>query len=273
MFLDIFFDQYKNYLFFPIYFLIGLLFQIEKMYSDEINKLHSDPKEYECEEEEKLYNFIMIDDKNSFDNLEKNKNIFIKRYYKSDKNNLNTYDNILTLRENILFAVHFYKPLHFYYLDYYVENKPELYTRYKLNTKTNDIIIDVPSNNNNLLIKKIIRDNYIEMTNVLEYSKKYSEEDFKGWENLYNCWINPIEPSDKINYQRLIYMSQDIRQIEINNIKYTEIYCMRNLIQKEFFGNLKELYGNEESPFGELNYLLTIYRINKTNGNIITIIH
>jgi hypothetical protein len=241
------------------------------MYSNEIYKLHSDPNEYECEEEEKLYNCVMIDDFNSFDNLEKNKNIFIKRYYTNDKKNI--YENILTLRENILFAVHFYKPIHFYYLEYYVENKPELYTTYKLNTKTNDIIIDVSSNNNNLLIKKIIRDNFIEMANVLEYSKKYSKEDLGGWENVYNCWINPIEPSDKINYLRLISMSNNTREIEINNVEYTEIYCLRNLIQKEFFENLKELYKNEESPFGELNHLSTIYRINKTNGNIITIIH
>ena len=66
---------------------------------------------------------------------------------------------------------------------------------------------------------------------------------------------------------------QDTKEIEINSIKYIEIYSVRNLIQKEFFNNLKEIYVNKESPYEKLIYLSTTYRINKTNGNIITILH
>jgi hypothetical protein len=267
---NIFFDLYKKYLFIPIYFIIGLIFQINKLYSDEIKKLYFDSIDFE---EINLYNFIMIDDKNNFENLYKNKNIFIKRYItmKSENNNEELYDNILTLRENILFSVYFYGILHFMYLDYYVENKPNLYTIYKLNIKTNDIIISAQLNNN-FSIKEIIKKNYIEIINIIEYSKKYDKNDFDEWENLFNYWIKPIEPSDKINYLKLISM-QDTKEIEINSIKYIEIYSVRNLIQKEFFNNLKEIYVNKESPYEKLIYLSTTYRINKTNGNIITILH
>ena len=272
MIYNTFFKLYTNYLFTPIYFLIGLLFQIDKLSNDEMEKYYLDDEEYD---EKKIHNYIMVGCKNDFHNLEKNNNIFVKKFITIDSE-LNKevqvkYENILTLRENVFFGVDFYKPLHFTNLNYYLENKPELYTLYKLNIKTGDIIINAPLNSN-VNIKEIIKNNYTEIINIFKYSDKYNKKDFMGWEHLYEQWIKPIEPSDKNNYLKLIQMFQDKKEIEVDENKYTQICCIRNFIQKDFFSNLKELYGNEESPFGELVYLFTTYRINN-DENIITIVH
>ena len=73
------------------------------------------------------------------------------------------------------------------------------------------------------------------------------------------------------------------KQIEIKNYKcmkgykydksyeYTEICCIRNFIQMDFFDNLKD-FKDSYSPFDKLS-LLTTYRINNYNGNIITILN
>ena len=280
---NIIFDLYSNYLFIPIYFLIGLFFQINKFYSDKIDKFYFDDEEYDKNDEKNLYNFAIIDNKHNFYNLEKNKNIFIKKYTIVDTEQKQEYMNILTLRENILFAVDYYKPLHFMYLDYYLKNRSELFTLYKININTNDIIIDMSLNNYNYFIKEFIKNNYTKIINVLEYNNKYDKKDFNDWTHLYNQWIKPIEPSNKDNYFKLIQIGQcqehDKKQIEVNEFEftYTQIYCIRNFIQKEFFDNLQELYrceyGYDDSTFSKLSYSLTIYRINNNNKNIITILY
>jgi hypothetical protein len=284
MFYSTFFKLYTNYLFIPIYFFIGLIVQIIKTHNDKIDKFLYNDEEYK---DNKPYNFIMLDNISDFFKLKKNKNIFIKNFITEEKKyeqeqeqkqNKVKYENILTLRENTLFAVDFYKPIHFIYLDYYLENNSELYTLYKLNTITNDIIIYAPSNinnnncNRNIVIKEIIFNNYTEIINILEYGNKYGKKDYEGWKNLYYQWIKPIEPSDKNNYLKLIETSLDKKQIEVDGCEYTQIYCMRNLIQKDFFNNLQKLYGDKKSQFMKLSYLITIYRINNNNGNVITII-
>jgi hypothetical protein len=280
MFYNIFFELYSNYIFVPIFFLIGLFFQIDKKFSNEIDKIFGYDDDDETEEK-KLYNFVMINDQNDFYKLENNNNIFIKKFFITNNQqgqNLQ-YEIALTLRENINYAVYFYLPIHFIYLDYYVKNNPSFYTLYKLNTKTNDIIIDAPSNDNKSVTKEIIKNNYTEIINILEYSGKYDKKNLKGWNNLYEEWIKPIEPSDKDNYLKLIQISFDKKEIEvensdnIKNYEYTQIQCIRNFIQKDFFGYLKELYGDDESPFEKLSYSLTTYKINKSDGNIITILH
>jgi hypothetical protein len=289
-----FFNLYSNYIFVPIYFLIGLFFQLIKLNYEEIDKLFDHDNDDELEDK-KIYNFFMINNPDDFYNLEKNKNIFIKKYSFLNKNqnqeqDINQeqnikYENILTLRENICYAAYFYLPLHLMYLDYYLKNKPNQYTLYKLNTKTNDIIIDLSFNNDYTDVQEIIKKNYIQMINILEYSGKYNKKNFTGWKNLYDQWIKPIEPSDKNNYLQLIKMSFDQEQIQIENseflwcyqyqyqYQYTQMHCIRNFIQKDFFDNLQELYSKEETSFDKLSYLMTTYRIYNTGGNIITILH
>ena len=69
-----FIKLYKNYLFVPIYFLIGLFFQIDKIFNDNIDKIYNDnDNDNENEsEEKKLCNFLMINNPNDFYKLEKN---------------------------------------------------------------------------------------------------------------------------------------------------------------------------------------------------------
>ena len=270
MFLNYLYNDY-NYVFVPIYFFISLIYQINYLQHNEIKKLFD--KDFDDNENEQNLNFVMITKPNDLDDIIKNKNIFIKKYNSIE--NEQKYLNILTLRENIPWNADFYRPIHEIYLEYFVKTKCESYTIYKINTKTNDLIIHTPMNNSQLIIKNTIKNNFIMVANVLGYNKKYNPIDYDNWESLYNSWIKPIEPTDSINYEKIINIPIKTEQIIIDNITYTDITCFRNFIQKDFKSNLAELYSNndeKENNLKKIPYLYTTYRID-LDSNIITILY
>ena len=273
MFNNNFFKFIQNLLFAPIYFLIGLLYQIDKMFSIDIDRTYSDKKDFY---EKELYDFTMVHNLNDFYGLEKKNNIYLTRYRMigSYINKNTTWYNITTLRDDTFCLMDFYYPLlNLVGLKYFFENKPNLFTLYKLNTTTNEIFIEVPLNNNQVLIKEIIFDNYVQIINILEKNDVYNKNDFNGWEHLYEQWIKPVEPSQTDEYLKLTDIYIDKKNIVLNNIPYTQIRCVRNLLQRHFFNNLNEFDDINKTLFDKLSYLYTTYRINESNGNIITIIH
>ena len=267
--LNIFFNNYKNYISYPIFFLISLFFQLENQINKENLKKNGFSKINENE-----FNFIMLDENTNIDTIQDNPNIFITKY--EETNNNNQYLCVLTLREQILFSKYFYEIIHSYSKKELSEKYPQSYTTYKVNKITCDIIIYASLTNSQQKIKDFLYSNLTHVKKILEYKKKYNLENIDV-EKLYNQWKQPIEPNqDKNKYEELInnYISKE--DIILNDIKYTDIKCLRNPMQKDYLIYLNELYDNNETyknlELKNIPLLYTIYRTENNTGIIYTIL-
>jgi len=269
-----FLNLYNDYIKIPIYFLIGLIYQIDYLFKLEINELYFD-NNIVSENSDNKFNFIMTTTKN-IDEIINNKNIFLKKYYINE----NEYLKILTLRENIPWSVDFYKPFHFLFLNNYLKTKSKLYTEYIINIKTSDLIIHSPLDNSEFIVENYIKKYYELIKLVLNNNE--SNNNFNDHKSLFILWKKPIEPSDIENYKKIINTPIEKKNIKINDIMYTDIKCYRNFIQKKFVINLKNLstLNNDLNFVLNLNnnllnmpFLYTTYRINQNNNDIITILY
>jgi len=276
------FSLYNNYFIVPIYFLIGLFFQINYLAQKEINEMHkaiTDDNIYNGVDDsidvndnidnQNKFDFSMVTESNTIDDIIGNKNIFIKKYYSTEYDQ--TYLNVLVLRENIPWAIEYYRPMYLLFLENFLETNSKLYLIYKTNLDTSSLTIYAPINNSQSIIKNIIQKNFISIINILGYDSKYNYCYFLNPEKLYIEWIKPIEPTDKLNYKKITEMSIETKNVLVNGIQYTDITCFRNFIQKDFKFNLEELFWNEETEFKNIQFLYTIYRID-SESNITTIL-
>lgn len=263
-----------NTLLTPIYFLIGFFFQIDKTFRNEIETMFGDDNVNTNNDH------MMINNEEDFCKLKKNKNLFVKSYYDSELSNSLTnckYFNIIMLRDDTPYSIYFYKPFHFLNFNYYFEHNSEKYSIYKFNTITCDLIIHNYSNNISY-IRSNISENYQIIQNILKYKQNYNQiNTFSNINELYIKWVEPIEPSDKINWDKLTTNYIDKKEYELDNIKYTDIITYRNFIQKDFYDNIKDLIKNPNQLYPINNDLQeivnkTIYRINNTTKRIITIL-
>lgn len=262
----------------PIYFLIGFFFQIDKTFRNEIEITFGDddinPNTNSND------NYIMINNEEDFYKLKKNKNLFVKSYFDSELSKSFTdckYFNIIMLRDETPYSIYFYKPFHLVNFNCYFAYNTTKYSLYKLNTITYDLVIHNYSNNIKFIFSSI-SENYQMIQNILNYKHNYNQiTTFSNINELYNKWIEPIEPSDKTNWDKITKNYIDKKEYQLDNIKYTDIITFRNFIQKDFYDNIEHLTKNPNQSYpldNDFEQLLnkTIYRINNNTGKIITIL-
>lgn len=273
----------KKYLFSLIYVVSDIFIEVNNKYIEYIQTTY-------CDNEYKNINFVMIKNFDSLDEIKQNKKIFLELHSNSDSEyiiglrRIPLFPNIMLYKKYILnyfYNINKYKNI---FEEKVFDDDINNYAVYKLN-KTNKLIqIDLIDPNHYNIIKKNLITNYIIISNILSYidNNKYPEisydSDNYDWINLFNKWIEPIEPYN-IFYDKLLEKKINKKIIEIDGEIYTDILCFRNLIQLEyknaqkiFYSNIENLDNNIENQYIIMPILYSTYRINK-QGKIIIILH
>jgi len=288
-----FFNNYTSkYFFLPIYFLINIFKEINSEYVNYIKLLYAD--NIDNEKQHELF-FIMPKQFNCLEDINCDSRFFIKEYTSVKTNQINTnepnVDNklhaikyIITLRKDTIY----FRLLNFYNYNFIPNTLGELiedkifnskicnYTIYKFNLETKQIQIHLIPHESYKKIKQIIFNNYIVISNILALNSEYKEITWDNYNyeynNLFNKWIEPIEPSDNMGYKKLTILKMNEEKIMVNNEIYTDILCFRNFIQLDYSNGLRLLYSNDPDKHLVMPILYTTYRIDNT-GNILTILH
>ncbi len=146
----------------------------------------------------------------------------------------------------------------------------------KKNTSNNIIQYDVTNCETYEKIKKEIENNFIIISNILEYSDTFKQKEgmigehsqniyelhqyddyktskYSNAQELFDEWIKPIFPDTNSgsDYAKILSEFIDKRTIQIENEEYVDIICSRNFIQTKFKSNLKSLYHDDISTNDE----------------------
>lgn len=287
--LEYFFKIYSKYPTFPLIIFLKLLFEFFKKlntfdgcfddnldyqdnYADNyVDNYVDDYIENQNNnlEKDEMDNIIIPTDFTSLNEIINNQNIFIRKIktYKY----LNDYTCILARKFDCWYGFLMIKIIDSNKKIEQIENFPN-YIIYMKNLNSNQIFIDMQ--------KKLILENTLKtfkkyndlIPNILAYSSNYNSSEYIDMNIFFENWTKPIEPTDKENYEKLI-KNQILTQVNIKNgIKYTDIVCYRNLMQKDFKSNLDELYKFDNNELQQIPYLFTTYREN-SHKQIIMILH
>lgn len=289
--MDLFENLYtKNYFFYPMYCVINIFIELNKEYIYYIKTIQTPIEDFDDKVSE--LDFIMIKNFNSLDEIKLNSKVFINNF--SNKYNANI-EYVIGLRKITLFSK--ITLLIEYFIGQYnlILEREKLFneaifnsaiskfTIYEYNIDKKSIKVHLTQSDKYKKIKNNILTSYILVSNILSYigsNDKYCEitEDYYNYnyEELFDKWIEPIEPDDTTNYKKLLEQKINEENIKIDDLEYTDILCYRNFIQLDYQTGLRILYpvsdNINQNTLISMPILYTTYRINK-QGQILSILH
>lgn len=280
-----------NYFFYPIYLVYNIFMELNKEYMDYVKSTYSstndddDVLSYTTSIE---LDFIMIKNFETLYEIKLNSKVFVSSYY----DNSNNSEYIIGLRKISLFPkitllMEYLKGNH----NLVVDNKKlfnktifnniiDKYTIYEYDRNKKSIQVHIIQSDKYKITFNNISTSYILISNILNYiaSDKYQEiiEDNYNYNDreLFDKWIEPINPDDTTNYKKLLERKINRETVKIDGLLYTDILCYRNFIQSDYQSAIRILYPNT-NDINETIYmpiLFTTYRINQQN-QILTILH
>lgn len=292
----------SNYIFYPIHYIFDIFFQLNEEYIKYVKTTYSPmsisisiPIPIPIPNQNNyisILDFAMIKNFNTLDEIKSNPNVFVNIC--SNIYNVET-EYVISLRKVSLF------PKITLLVEYLVGNynlimdKEKLFneaifdsvinkfTIYEYNNDKKTIKVHLTHPDKYKKIKKNISTYFILLSNILNYiggNNKYpeiTENDYDyNYSQLFDMWIEPIEPDNIIDYKKIFERKINEEIIEIDGLVYTDILCYRNFIQYEYQAGLRILYPRTDNIIQNdiihMPILFTTYRINQ-QGQILTILH